>query len=162
MVKQIIANNRRQATGHASGVTGCRQPLAVRPSRPAVLDFAIVGTPRSMAPEHFTGAPLTTATDVFAWASLVAYAATGRYPFGSSDIRAIAARTVHADPEHRRLPGALRHLVRAAFAKTPHHRPTAEQLSWALLDAGTPGAVPRVRRPIWYRHRPASQRRAPA
>lgn len=141
---------------------GIARPTAAASGPPVVRTAPIVGTPRSMAPEHFTGAPLTTATDVFAWASLVAYAATGRYPFGSSDITAIAARTVHADPEHRRLPAALRHLVRAAFAKTPHNRPTAEQLSSALLDAGTPGAVPRVHRPIWYRHRPASQRRAPA
>jgi eukaryotic-like serine/threonine-protein kinase len=93
----------------------------------------IIGSPASMAPEHFTGAPVTTATDVFAWASLVAFAATGRYPFGSSDIATVAARIIHAKPNHRHLPTPLRKLVRAAFAKTPHHRPTAAQLYSAII-----------------------------
>jgi eukaryotic-like serine/threonine-protein kinase len=110
----------------------------------------IIGSPAWMAPEHFTGAPVTTATDVFAWASLVAYAATGRFPFGSSDIAAVVARIIHAKPDHRHLPALLRNLVRAAFAKTPHHRPTAAHLHSALItDRSTP---PKPQRPRWYRH----------
>jgi serine/threonine protein kinase len=112
----------------------------------------IIGSPASMAPEHFTGAPVTTATDIFAWASLVAYAATGRYPFGSSDLATVAARIIHAKPDHRHLPTPLRNLVRAAFAKTPHHRPTATQLHSALItDRSTP-TTPKPQRPRWYRH----------
>jgi serine/threonine protein kinase len=112
----------------------------------------IVGSPASMAPEHFTGAPVTTATDIFAWASLVAYAASGRFPFGSGDLATVVTRIIHAKPDHRHLPTPLRNLVRAAFAKTPHHRPTAAHLHSALITDRSTQTMPKHWRPRWYRH----------
>jgi serine/threonine protein kinase len=131
---------------------GIAQATTTTSQVPVVRTGPIIGSPTSMAPEHFTGAPVTTATDVFAWASLVAYAATGRYPFGSIDITTVAARIIHAKPDHRHLPTPLRKLVRAAFTKTPHHRPTAAQLYSAFRTDRSTHTTPKPRRLTRYRH----------
>src|SRR5690606_33003936 len=44
-----------------------------------------VGTVPYMAPEQVLGEEVTAAADVFAWAGVLTYAATGRPPFGSDD-----------------------------------------------------------------------------
>lgn len=87
---------------------------------------AIVGTPAYMAPEQLRSEPVTAAADVFAWASVVAFAATGRPPFGTGDVplRSI----LHEPPDLGDLSGPLRELVTTAFAKDPAARPSAAEL----------------------------------
>jgi hypothetical protein len=132
-------------------------------SGPRVIDFGIaratnasagltmagtvLGTPGWMAPEQFSGGVVTTAADVFSWGSLVAFAATGRPPWGDEGPPAsFAYRIIHAEPDVSGLSGTLRTLVLAAVRKTAAERPTARDLVLALLGAAPdhPGGAPRA------------------
>ena len=131
---------------------------------PRVIDFGIVraadlgagltragvhlGTPAFMAPEQFEdGAELTAAADVFAWGGVVAYAGTGRLPFGEGPVSGVAYRVVKHPPDLEGLDHPLRELVEAAMAKDPARRPSAQALLLRLLGgpaaaAAVPAAVP--------------------
>ncbi|MDL4821179.1 protein kinase domain-containing protein [Actinomadura opuntiae] len=118
-------------------------------SGPRVIDFGIaraldaasshtrtgqvVGTPGWFAPEQITTQRITPAVDVFAWGCLVAFAASGRNPFGQGSFELLAARAVHAEPELGALPDSLSRLVRAALRKDPEQRPSARDLLLALV-----------------------------
>jgi serine/threonine protein kinase len=103
-------------------------------SSPSTLTSAgtILGSAGWMAPEQITGKPVTTGTDIFAWAGVVTYAATGRYPFGRGNPVAVASRIVHSEPTLRGIDWPLRAPVRAAFAKNAEDRPSAAGLLAAL------------------------------
>src|SRR5205814_2940347 len=87
-----------------------------------------VGTAKWMAPEQVQGAPVTPATDVFAWGALVAYAGTAAPPFGTGDSDAVLYRVVHTTPNLTGLDPAFTPLVRRALAKAPDQRPTVDEL----------------------------------
>ncbi len=97
----------------------------------------MVGTVAYMAPERFgeADAPLTPAADVFAWGGVVAYAGTGRTPFGSESAPSTAVRILTQPPDLSGLTGPLRDLVASALAKDPADRPSARELL-DLLVAG--------------------------
>ncbi len=79
------------------------------------------------------------AIDVFVWGSLVAYAGTGRRPFGQGAIVELAYRITHEPPDLEGLDGRLRELVEACMAKQPERRPTARAVLLELLgDHATP------------------------
>jgi hypothetical protein len=131
--------------------------ILLSPLGPRVIDFGIarledsytqltrtggvVGTPAYMAPEQLRGEPPTAAVDVFAWASVVAYAATGRPPFGTGT--GVAHAIVYGEPDLGDLHQPLRDLVTAAFHKHPTARPTAADLVARLAQA-VPAATERV------------------
>jgi len=112
-------------------------------SGPKVIDFGIarrqdttamtktgmmVGSMGFMAPEQISGRP-GPAADIFAWGVTVAYAATGRPPFGAGKTpHAILYQIMYGDPDIAAVPESLRPLVEAALAKDPQSRPTAQQL----------------------------------
>ncbi|MDQ1651753.1 MAG: eukaryotic-like serine/threonine-protein kinase, partial [Cryptosporangiaceae bacterium] len=124
---------------------------------PRVIDFGIakavdamsnitqtgemVGSPSYMSPERFRGDTITPASDVFAWGSVLAYAGTGRPPFGTNN-EAVYYRVLHGDPDLDGLDPELAELAEWALRKDPADRPSAQQLLDALLDesGGTPGA----------------------
>jgi serine/threonine protein kinase len=113
---------------------------------PRVIDFGIaraldtvsgatrtgqfIGTPAFMAPELISGGKASPASDVFAWACVVAYAGTGRAPFGGDTVPAVLYQISHGEPSIDDLDEGLRHLVIRALAKDPRQRPSAQ----ALLD----------------------------
>ncbi len=134
-------------------------------SGPRVIDFGIaraldvarahtqvgmlVGTPGWMAPEQFRGGAVGPASDIFSWGSLVAYAATGRNPWGTADGLSLppaeqAQRIVTGSPDLDGLDGPLRGLVERALAKDPARRPTARQLVDELLGGNRGPADPAV------------------
>jgi hypothetical protein len=115
---------------------------------PKVIDFGIaraldatattatgrlMGSPGWMAPEQFEQLPVTAAVDIFVWGSLVAYAGTGRRPFGQGTVVEIVYRIRHEPPDLEGLDGRLRNLVEACMAKQAEQRPAAKALLLELL-----------------------------
>ncbi|MEV0619226.1 ABC transporter substrate-binding protein [Nonomuraea sp. NPDC050404] len=125
------------------------------PDGPRVIDFGIataldmsqsvstsvVGTPAFMAPEQFLGDPHP-ASDVFAWAGTIVYAATGRGPFGFGALPVVMHRIINGEPDLTGVPETLTPLLRSALAKDAHLRPTADQLLHELIasSGSTTGA----------------------
>ena len=103
----------------------------------------VVGTPAYMSPEQATARQLTTATDVFALGSLLAYAATGQPPFGEGSGVDQLFRIVHGEPDLTALRGLDRELaevVEACLDKDPQARPTAGRLHQLVRDRGVSAA----------------------
>ncbi|MFD6973234.1 bifunctional serine/threonine-protein kinase/ABC transporter substrate-binding protein [Streptomyces sp. NPDC059979] len=102
---------------------------------------AVLGTPGFLPPEQAEGRPAEPAGDVFSLGCLLAYAATGRLPFGTGTMEAVLYRTVHDEPEFGPEVLAdpeLTALLRTCIAKHPDIRPTARELDRALIE-DTPG-----------------------
>ncbi|WP_175439001.1 serine/threonine-protein kinase [Streptomyces vilmorinianum] len=91
---------------------------------------AVVGSPGFMSPEQVRGEKLTPASDIFCLGSVLAYAATGRSPFGTADsgVHATMFRIAHDEPDLTGLPPELAGLVRACLGKDPAARPSATEL----------------------------------
>ena len=102
---------------------------------------SIVGSPSWMAPEQAQGRTITAAVDVFSWGATVAFAATGRQPFGEGRPEAVMYRVVHEEPDLAGIDSRLAPLVRAALAKEPERRPSPDSLLVDVVKSATPGAV---------------------
>ncbi|GGU93754.1 hypothetical protein GCM10010182_06790 [Actinomadura cremea] len=84
---------------------------------------SVVGTPGFMSPEQFRGREVGRASDVFCLAAVLAFAATGRRPFGEGPIEALGYRVVNEDPDLTGVPASLLPLIAAGLAKNPDDRP---------------------------------------
>ncbi|WP_061298639.1 serine/threonine-protein kinase [Herbidospora cretacea] len=127
-------------------------------SGPRVIDFGIaraldashdftqagelLGSPGWWAPEQVRGEPVTPSTDIFAWGCLVAYAGTGRHPYGQGNMMTLAARVLNGRPDLGALPAPLNDLVRQATDPDPTRRPTAQALLIALVGGALPPISP--------------------
>ncbi|MCA2222436.1 serine/threonine-protein kinase [Nonomuraea aurantiaca] len=100
----------------------------------ATLTSGLIGTPAYLSPEQIAGSPASPASDVFAWAATMVFAATGRSPFGADTVPAVLHRVLHADPDLSELPPRLRGLMASCLAKDPAHRPTARDLMVSLVN----------------------------
>ena len=104
-----------------------------------------VGTPAYMSPEQANATrKLTSATDIFALGSLIAYAATGQPPFGDGSGVGLLYQIVHGEPDLAALhavDAALAETVAACLDKNPQARPTAERLQ-RLADDKSPSPAP--------------------
>ncbi|WP_054566455.1 protein kinase [Frankia sp. R43] len=96
---------------------------------------AMIGSPGFMSPEQMTGAEAGAPSDVFSLGALVAYAATGREPFGVGPTPAQVYRVVHAEPDLDGIPGALRGIIADCLAKEQAARPTPRALLARLISA---------------------------
>ena len=118
---------------------------------PVVIDFGIahtgdatrltqtgmfMGTPGFLAPEVIEGQPSSQASDVHSWGATIAYAATGRPPFGSGSFENIFYRIVQGNADLAGIPGPLAQLVSAALSRDPRSRPTA---AWLTAQCASPG-----------------------
>ena len=118
---------------------------------PKVIDFGIarrqdttavtktgmmIGSMGFMAPEQISGHPGPEA-DIFAWGVTVAYAATGRSPFGGGSTHSVLYRIMYGDPDIARVPDSLLPLVEATLIKDPQSRPTAQQLLDRLTSSSS-------------------------
>ncbi|MFJ5709936.1 serine/threonine-protein kinase [Streptomyces sp. NPDC093105] len=106
---------------------------------------AVVGSPGFMSPEQVRGERLGPASDIFCLGSVLAYAATGRSPFGTSDsgVHALMFRIAHDEPDLTDVAPALTGLIRACLAKDPEARPTAAEIAETLpfADPWLPAGV---------------------
>ncbi|MFF0522060.1 serine/threonine-protein kinase [Actinomadura nitritigenes] len=130
---------------------------------PRVIDFGIsralsgaqtvvsraVGTPAYMAPEQLQPGELGPAVDVFAWASTMVFAATGRPPFGNESIPIVMNRIAHEPPRLDGVEEPLRGLLAECLAKDPARRPTAQNVldrlvrrSQQTASGGVPAPAP--------------------
>ncbi|MEU0149602.1 serine/threonine-protein kinase [Streptomyces sp. NPDC006288] len=103
---------------------------------------SMIGSPGFMAPEQVRGERLTTACDVFCLGSVLAYAATGRPPFGSADsgVHALLFRIAQEDPDLTGVPAELVELIGECLAKDPAARPSPDAVRERL--GGTDTAEP--------------------
>ena len=95
----------------------------------------LLGTPGYLAPEILYGDDATTASDVHSWAATVAYAATGRPPFGRGPSMAIMDRVRRGEHDLSGIPEPLRSLLAEALHPEPHHRPTLAEIRDTLAPA---------------------------
>jgi eukaryotic-like serine/threonine-protein kinase len=150
---------------HAAGVVhGDLKPsnVLLALDGPRVIDFGIsqaaeaaplaraglvVGTPSFMSPEQATGKEVGPLSDVFSLGAVLAFAATGRKPFGTGTPAAVLERVVHGAPALEEGPPEIRPLIEWCLAKDPARRPTAAALLAAVPAAQAamepvPGAEP--------------------
>src|SRR6266508_208525 len=97
----------------------------------------VIGTVTWLAPEQLRSDRASPLSDVFAWGGLVAYAATGRPPFGAGPAEVVVHRILNEDADLDGTDGELRTMVELALAKHPEERPSARALLARLLGAGT-------------------------
>ncbi|WP_405921648.1 serine/threonine-protein kinase [Streptomyces sp. NBC_00122] len=87
----------------------------------------LIGSPGCMAPEQIRGEPVTAACDVFCLGAVLAYAATGRLPFGDAEhpggVAALLLRITGAEPDLTGVPPELHDLVRDCLRRDPAARP---------------------------------------
>ncbi|WP_106402365.1 serine/threonine-protein kinase [Actinocorallia populi] len=95
----------------------------------------VVGSPGWIAPEQLFENMVSTAGDIFAWGSLVAYAATGRHPYGTGNMMVLAVRAQQGAHDLSGVPMELLPLVEAALHPDPARRPTGEQILTRLMGA---------------------------
>jgi len=124
---------------------------------PVVIDFGIaqapdstrltmtgmfMGTPGYLAPEVIEGHPSGQAADVHSFGATMAYAATGRPPFGTGQYETIFYRIVHGQPELDAMPVPLLPIVASTLAKDPSRRPAATEVAELVSGLAAETLVP--------------------
>ena len=106
----------------------------------------LVGTPAYLAPELIEGEPVGQPADVFSWASTVAYAATGRPPFGTGSVHGVCFRILRGMADLDGVTEPLRALLELALRRDPAERPPAQWFAGALQQwCGDPAQAPQER-----------------
>jgi hypothetical protein len=138
--------------------------VILAPDGPRIIDFGIaraigattgltstgvvVGTLTYMSPEQIRGDPVGPASDVFALGSVLAFAATGRAPFGDDSAATVMFRIFTEPPD---LAGVaderLRQVIGGCQAKAPQDRPAVPALLSALGGPAPTGSPPSGVRP---------------
>ncbi|HEV2243536.1 MAG TPA: serine/threonine-protein kinase, partial [Streptosporangiaceae bacterium] len=128
--------------------------IMIARGEPVVIDFGIaqvpdstrltqtgmfMGTPGYLAPEVIEGQQSGPASDVHSWGATVAFAATGRPPFGTGGFETIFYRIINGQPDLNGFPAPLLSLVAQALSRDPARRPSAAELCQrtAALDASS-------------------------
>ncbi|WP_419996810.1 serine/threonine-protein kinase [Streptomyces boninensis] len=112
--------------------------VILSPVGPKLIDFGIArgleqsalthtgmvpGTPGFLAPEVLIRNEAGEAADVFALGATMAYAATGRAPYGEGQAHGVSYRVVHEDIDLAGAASGPAELIRACVAKEPGERP---------------------------------------
>jgi hypothetical protein len=127
----------------------------------------VIGTPGYLAPETIGGQPASPATDVHGWAATVAFAATGRPPFGTGPDAAVLDRIRRGEHDLAGVPPQLAAILHRSLAVEPERRPTVPEMQARLastagdvttvvLSAGPTRAVPRAAPPTQVDMAPVS------
>ncbi|MFM9693347.1 bifunctional serine/threonine-protein kinase/ABC transporter substrate-binding protein [Streptomyces europaeiscabiei] len=135
--------------------------VLLAPDGPRLIDFGIarapedtsltatgfvVGTPGYLSPEQAEGRGGQTIggpSDVFSLGCVLAFAATGRPPFGAGALDALLYRAVHDPADLDGVPAALVDLLSRCLEKDPVRRPEVEEVVRELLPGDSAeGGVP--------------------
>ncbi|GIG66722.1 serine/threonine-protein kinase [Phytomonospora endophytica] len=143
---------------------------------PRVVDFGIANAMETtnlsttlhdsavfLSPEQIRGLPAGPATDVFSFGCVIAFAATGRHPFGTGTPIEVLRRVLTAEPGLSGLPAPLARLVKVCLAGEPAAQPGLAAILRGLsrpIPRGVPWLPPKVAEMVADR-RVASARRAP-
>ncbi|RMI37609.1 serine/threonine-protein kinase, partial [Actinomadura harenae] len=134
--------------------------VILAPDGPRLIDFGIArgsdqtqitrtgawaGTPGYVAPEVIREQVQTLAADVFSLAGTIAYAATGRPPFGRGPVEALLHRTLTGDIDVAGVDPRLASLIRMCAEKDPARRVPLPRLIELTADAVPLGSDPAYR-----------------
>jgi serine/threonine protein kinase len=133
--------------------------VIIGPDGPRIIDFGTaraegaarlttvgmtIGTFAWMSPEQFRGDLAGPPSDVFSLGCVLAFAATGRLPFGGESVAAVMLRVSSMAPDLAGLPDqGLRYLLESCLAKDPGARPGIPELLVGLT--GPPPALSGLR-----------------
>jgi serine/threonine protein kinase len=133
---------------------------------PVVIDFGIahiaddvrltssglvMGTPGYLSPEVIGGSPVTQATDWWGWAATLAFAASGRPPFGRGPMDVVLGRVSRGETDLTGVDARLSPLLAAALSPDPARRPPTGEVVAALerYASGGPAATTVRGSPPW-------------
>lgn len=124
--------------------------VVMSPDGPVLIDFGVAqavedvrvtstglvtGTPGYVAPELLEGAQPSARTDWWGWAAVLAFAATGRPPFGKGGIRVVLTRVRAGEPDLEGLPERTADALRGALGPEPKRRTSPAAVVAALRAA---------------------------
>lgn len=99
----------------------------------------VIGTPGYLAPELLDGAEPTARSDWWGWAALLAFAATGRAPFGLRPLEQVLAQARSGDPDVAGIGPLTAGALRGALAADPAARLSPADVVAALQVAVADG-----------------------
>jgi predicted Ser/Thr protein kinase len=95
----------------------------------------VMGTPGYLSPEVVAGWPVTAATDWWGWGCTLAFAASGRSPFGTGPLEVVLDRVRQGRPDLAGVDPRLAPVLAAALAADPNRRPGSAALVSMLQRA---------------------------
>lgn len=95
----------------------------------------VTGTPRYMAPEHWTGAAASPASDIYAATATFYECLTGHPPYQGQDLATLRDQHAHAPIPIDPAPATLHPLLRAGLAKRAPERPQPAEAFLELLES---------------------------
>ncbi len=101
----------------------------------------VTGSPSWLSPEQATLEPTGPPSDIFALGSLLAYAATGRPPFGEGASVAVLMSIATREPDLVGIDPNRAALLQRMLAKDPARRPTARQVLDRVRGSTTGGTT---------------------
>nr|WSY57016.1 protein kinase [Streptomyces sp. NBC_00886] len=87
-----------------------------------------MGSPGYIAPETITGGETGPGADVFALGATLAFAVTGRPPYGDGPFAAVSYRSVHGEIDLRDVDADVAELIEACVQSDPARRPTPQRI----------------------------------
>ncbi|MEW1825376.1 protein kinase [Streptomyces sp. NPDC088196] len=87
-----------------------------------------MGSPGFIAPETITGGETGPGADVFALGATLAFAVTGRPPYGDGPFAAVSYRSVHGEIDLRGVDPGVAELIAACAQSDPALRPTPQRI----------------------------------
>ncbi|MGO2154066.1 MAG: protein kinase domain-containing protein [Brevibacterium aurantiacum] len=123
--------------------------VMIMDGEPMVIDFGIaqvadevrvtatglvMGTPGYLSPEIADGKTSSEKTDWWGWAATMAYAATGRNPYGSGPLEAVLGRVAMGKFDLDNAPRNFVPLIAACLDPKPERRPSGQMILDALVD----------------------------
>ncbi|MCL2092218.1 MAG: serine/threonine protein kinase [Micrococcales bacterium] len=101
---------------------------------PLTATSLVAGSPGFLAPELIDGGDPTPAVDWWGWAAVLAFAATGRPPYGTGSLGQVLARTRGGEPDLDGLPTRSGAVLHWALSADPDDRAGPDGVREALRD----------------------------